>query len=811
MSLGQLPFDAVRLIAQWLDLDSLVRLHATMNLRIQNLLSHPGILSKLTITVSSTHPGELCYFISALRDVDSLVLASTLVWDPNQLPRLLPTLNPRHLVMGVFEVRAPMVDEHIIHSGLEPEGVARGFSGFCFPNLARLTPNLKTLHLAYLYQITITRARIVVSSDSIWSPDLNGLLNIGYTLNSVISLPPTLVSLRMHSSCAATPGDFIHSLPAGDLKWLTLDLESHHFAASSPFRFPLEHSLRIMPSLEILKIFGSGVVTVSENFMVPQTLVDLELASPTIFPLQLLNHPSIKSSSLLYFSLRTWLTKGDGETLFFDASTNIDFAKLLPSSLITLRLTLDEASKRISLRYTIDKLPINLTDLTLELNAYVPSVFHILHLLHSLTTFKLSYDSSRMPMKLIHRSESHFLKVAKFSKEFPPKCHINLTEPHFHFQMLPRRIEHLTLIGDCFNGMSEAHIADFPPGLKSLVLSACTLSWANFLRQQMPYCQITILAPIDAWDGPDAAEIRSEFANLWSSELDLYAFHQAVVSHYANRNIFMELNIRAEAPEPRHMSTETKHEFISSLLLRPLVSLNHGYNYFRNFEILHSALPNLQKLVIIQRSERGISNGLKSWLLPPLLTHLELSRQSISFGTEPFPPTLTYIKADCGYWTSGSLPKLELLPNLTYLDAPKWAFDGTSIKLSIKQDMKKCHTRIYGILDLDVVPFLTKKISRITRSNMRISLYYIVSGRLVDKATSSSEPVGSALRLFNKSRDSAKILRSLLQDPMPASKATDSYVNSDLLSESIGSVVQLLEEARQGRNSFVDLCRLKIP
>lgn len=214
MSFNTLPFEFYRLIAQWLDYNSLETLFGTHNSHIQRILSMPGVLTHLRISHRELSNNHLWFsFLKTIKAVPRIHIDTGVKWPLKFLP-ILTSLNPHSIVIN-SSLFAEDVSEMFFNLLSDPGDPAllRLAANLCCdssPNFALLTPHLTSLHLNC--PIThLAQPNLTLSSESTQNPNFPP---------AHLTFPPSLTSLTLHTASF----DLLLSAPYGlhdlTLKWM---------------------------------------------------------------------------------------------------------------------------------------------------------------------------------------------------------------------------------------------------------------------------------------------------------------------------------------------------------------------------------------------------------------------------------------------------------------------------------------------------------------------------------------------------------------------------------------------------------------
>ena len=300
--------DSISSILQYVDFDSLVRLFATFDLRLQKTMSSAGALPHLSIAPNSSLPrAPIKYFLNHVNSPRHIEFAPDVKWSAMTLP-LLAALAPRSLTLhnGFLHqsVHQMIQDHHVQTESLKtvvkfvhPDGLV---------NFSSLLPTLESLDII----------NDIYFMPSIWK---EGLTLLG---RFVSTLPNTLTHLSLHKAFQATdPSQWIPQLPQS-LTSLRLTW-SHPIALSTIFdRLPLIETL----NLNAAHILNYSIST-NEVLKIPSSLHELVLTTNGALPEIVLGGTSLIHSNIKSFAL-----------VANYATETIDLRSVLPPGLQSLTI-----------------------------------------------------------------------------------------------------------------------------------------------------------------------------------------------------------------------------------------------------------------------------------------------------------------------------------------------------------------------------------------------------------------------------------------------------------------------------------------
>ena len=266
------------MILQNVNFNSLVRLFATFDHRIQQILSTAGVLRHLTIKPASPLlRAPIKYFLSHLRSPLSLQFDVNVKWSPQSLPLLTAlaprslTLNPGFLDKSVHE----MLQDHAStpHDSLKDVVALVHSDGLM--NFSSLLPSLESLIINNeLFKVVDSASRSPESIERF-----------------VSTLPQTLTHLSLHTTLDAQHQLWIQLLPTS-LVSLTLKLHT----------MPLSTIFDRLPQIEKLELSAEHRVPDLPATEIPKSLAELTLLRQFTVPIIALNG-SLRRSNLRSFTL----------------------------------------------------------------------------------------------------------------------------------------------------------------------------------------------------------------------------------------------------------------------------------------------------------------------------------------------------------------------------------------------------------------------------------------------------------------------------------------------------------------------------
>lgn len=722
MSLREFSLESIRPIFRFCDLESLVRLYATFDSRIQKLLRSRLAIPVLDLGLLKTLPrGPTRYLVRALQDVERLELPDNAEWSPSSLS-LLSSLNPYELSFGA-NLLHPSVKLLSRDAVTRPEDPAIGrlmqmMKPVGFPHLPSLTSHLHTLN-------------ITCELNSVWSDPISF---------SRIELPPSITCLTL----PLTP------LSESDIKTLSSGLIALSLSKTSVDG--LYAIFGRFASLESLSLSCPQEPTDDEvmrhRFVeAPSSLTNLQIKSGS-FPSFLFNgiafHPCVRLSRI-GIDCKMLIERHE------DPDAELDFsASVWPVALRSLSLSAQFASI-LATSITLPRLP------------------------HSLTELEV-IGSQRLLAEAMAPLPSSLSKLTV----------VDLWNRHAPFTRneLPSSITWLKLALD--RGLEASDFEVLPATLVELHTSKFDLTRLEALRTRSPNCHLHIMDLIFLdilWE--NGLFLLPKFAALVSPALDLVALHHALDLYGVSEKLNLEVSIQSIAQFA--LSTST-------LKYRPLSPSNTLRGHSVVINSIHSLIERALLLPDFTEIDvDGVTLALDDFFFRSSLTRMDLGNCHISLNT--LPSTLTHLTSSSIVDVTSLRPD-TMMPNFVVLDAPNWTFPANYFLLCTLDSCTVLRCKIAKMRDIDVVPFLTSKVSGKTRLNMSVSISVFVTGTLIDRE--------ALIGLKDLDYDTAKRLTSdklhlALGSPMPMDEHGSSAMTVADGLKTIDAVLNSL--------SFADSCR----
>lgn len=503
--LNTLPLDGVRPILSYLDVESLVKLFATFDRKIQALLASPNAFEYLYI--EATREGLVRapyrYFLSAVRNVNSLKVENELGWSAKTIS-LLQTLNPLHLDLG----NGFLVDDYSKALRKLDTQVQELFSGpynnYPVPNFRILTPRLETLLL----------------SDDTFTPHYDREWDDFQETLTNLELPPTLS--KLHLGCSVSP-EILFDLET------PAHITSLSVGGREEYTYSLPKIFARFTSLQHLAVSGCTVDKDERTWRFPPALETLTYRVNHVDWPSLLSHTAFRETSISSVSLsiaeRSFVPRA--RSLF----GGLDFAQWFPPTAKTLRIEFSFEYLEDDEIYFEDlkndhgdenevflrSLPPSLTSLTIEA-FLLPST-------DTAPTEKLGIAkvSTVRLQNLLHLEHLEILSSAEADGNFALASYGNL----------PPGLKTLIIKPLDFKSLTLAEIERLPKTLTTLHVHSFDLKLVDAFRSHLKDCRLFIESRLfNPWHVPDSDLASSGF---WFPQYDLVKL-QLFVQTYYNRS-----------------------------------------------------------------------------------------------------------------------------------------------------------------------------------------------------------------------------------------------------------------------------------
>ena len=651
------------------------------------------------------------------------------------------------------------------------------------PDFARLTPCLQRLGLT-------SNAVSSSSCDEMLRKIWLNRRQFGSDPASFFRFPPTLTSFKYEHVDVHETQWLLMALPAS-LKVLQLNTCVPAFL---DFGLVCER----FPCLEVFDTSSISEIGWKSSDKLPETLVNFsaECHTPEIF--LLLEGGQFKLTKTSRFAIHLH----QDQTVAPDLEpAEIDLEELLPPTVTDVQLSLKAAFPCDGLAYTWASLPQQLTSLTVKLLFKDVGLMAAISALPSLLTLRLSgqlegHLTITGPGERVESIPVEMWKREWKMDEWVPTPDLSKLIG-IPAESLPRSLTCLEL-SHSRRSMTKAAIGALPSGLCRLVVPFFDLSRLSALQKHAPACHLFLTRPIIFERTSNGCLLRGgKFMKLWDASIDLRSWMRAITKHFSKRNTHFAIKFGVVQLE-KHMRSLTTQTFVATQIPPPAGAIVIPALDFLQWPQINRFFPNLTKLVVRVPYLPPENFKLNLDDLPPKLTHLDLHSSPFSVASPKgiLPSYLTYISTNsacCSFVSSNSLPQRS--KSLKHLEAPNWSFRAGDVVKWDLADFDKLAIDIVECKDSKLVRLLTSKtLNRRTRSNMSVSISYVVTGMIVpiENGVAVTELTWSSL-----CRATKKILKKQLRLPMPSSSSASSESDrsdSSQAEDSIGRVVSSLKQ-----------------
>lgn len=737
--------DSLRYIFQILDLDSLVMLHSTFNRYIMKSLCSSRALHQLDLRPVAVASPALKYLLRGLRDVHEVLLPPEAQWTLSSL-LLLQTLNPQSLTIHSGLLHSSTLIMIGDHTKSSPEDATLAkfmalMKPLGFPNLEVLTPRLHTLTLESDPQDCIS-ARGASNAD----------LTAWKALPFDFVLPSTLTSISL-ANCQ------LKIETATKMASATL----YHLRVEQVSARAFTELINFFPYLESFKF----------NAFTRSTFID-RVIRPMKLP------ASLHTISCYEADYPQFLFQATNQPLPSDLSAelklpNYTFVILRPYSVTSLELITRDTSgpaEKPTLFWSSQLSPFPITTLTeLAIEFRFPCERFFEELSRAAKLLKLTVAS-----RVTERGKPLVLIV-------PPLDHVSASPYVAQLKLidLPKNLHTLCLDMADTNPRVPTFLPEelefLPPTLQRLQVSKFALAEVPRFRERLPDCHIHITQDIDWRHSPNGKWLRQE---LDEKIIDFSAHMQAIDKTYTAKNVRFNVVSSVATSYHNRLNPIPVIANAETLIFRPFTTIGGTVEWKNSEQLLLELLlytdhltvldldgmvrgPNLRqfKFYCLTVANFGSCDMTGNWpVLPPSLTQLTATSRSTF---EPRPP-------------SGPI-------HFRVLDTPNWSIPASFLfRCAFRDSILKC--RVTSLLDTDVRKFLTKHVSRETRSKMSVSLVISVSGKL-----SAPELVEEDDGYPSWERKAMASLTQLLNEPMVYHLPTPPEMDTSQGEEKVGSVV----------------------
>ena len=754
MSLATLPLVGFRLIAARLDLESLGKLFATFNYRMQYLLSSPKLLPFVIVSdLHNANSSNSLYLLKYLRSVKRLKIS-------------LDSKLTRHLLSSGSILNLDPVEVYatseILFSTIPRHPSTEAQQDGSIPQLDSLSPGSPLLHS--FKRLTT----IVLDCTTIASKDAEAAVGL---------FPSTLTSISLLGT--PPPVKYLEILPK-TLKSLSL-LATHE---SRSFHTDWTMALSHLDELETLIFYWK---------FLPSFLCS---TADCCFPASL---QVLKFLGVL------------ADQSFFNALT-----RMLPSCPHLHTLSID-GGDRFRTNFTVmGPLGITRPESLLHLAYHTKPWWHIADIINipprlvslSITVFEhwnelvsaLITHKTLESLRLVSHGSRGFVLGTEYltsdERTMPDagtQCAADLGgfRPSSHYQaplvipglLLPRSL--LRLEFDNNGPMDRSEIQCLPSQLRFLGVSRFFLSQHSELLNRAPQCRLSIVTPVNIWRVENAKWCtEGDMAQYWDpATIDLTAWISALKRKRAQMDILCAFDLARDANIEQIQFPQT------------LKSLSFGLTEFIRIDLSsslgHAAVecPELQQVSLRTFLPLQLPARMNS------LTHLELYNSPIGYFGEN--PHLKHLSSTVAFRKT---PKREiaLLRSLTHLDVPNWKLKWQSIAGWNFDNLKMLRFTLTDVADFKVVEFLTKRLTPQVRLNTSLAIEYFVTGSLLPE---SGPKATRHVTWTSMVEETDVILKSQLSNRMPSgfNLSRQDTSHTAALQDTVGScVTSLTQVPRKG-------------
>lgn len=762
MELRTLPVAGLRPILSFLNLKALVKLFATFDRRLQQSLSTPGAFDFLAIETDPDFPrAPLRYFLAHVRDVMRLKFEKDVFWSPATLP-FLKTLNPRFLVIddGFMHQSNASLLLDFFHNPEDPflKSLALNYLITCVPNFSVLTPRLESLDLnSRLYIANPLDEPHVLMQRSIHL----------FPPEQTLLLPPTIThfsGILMRDSESLT-----EELPSS---LTSLSLSGEHKRVIS-----FSSILKRLPNLQSLDLNTFQALTIDGDLEYPQSLTSLSLLNTSFFPLNVIQHPSFRNSSLFQFALHSpYDLYNEKDDILLDLSL------YAPTSLRSADIYIQASGENgiCARAFLSGQLPLGLVHLKLRLDAQYGDIFNSLAQLSSLMELEICLSSVLKPLLIVDSSmdeetlkRKHPIIYAIDRMMMKPSVR-NLLVTH-----LPPGLKILKIQDGAAKDWREADFGFLPSGLLELHTASFMLQHLAGLQLHSPLCHLYFTTEQGFTSPLNCEYMREQFTGSISPVLDAPQLYAAICKFIDEHRIHISPNGWSSARNTISLRNKKRARSADSFVS---LSVSDRFSLILRF----FCLSNLQAINPAH-----------------IITEINFGNFQLPTTVRSFPPTLTKI-------TSTSVASLHHMDkfstHLAHLDAPNWNVPFYLL-VNLKWELVrtfKCS--IVDVRDYNVLPFLKHVVPPQARQGMRVSLSIWATGSLIHRYHRSSAPlVIDAHSLVAETE--AILKRKIFSKKSSPNLPTESADLPDSIEplKSIGDCVERLEVFLSAQNEYPHL------
>lgn len=782
MEIHRFPKEVIRSILRSLDFKALVHLFITNDTTIQKLISIPGAIDCIVLLASHHIPRWASnYTLRSIKNLRRLSFGKAVRWNLETF-QFLPTLNPLELELSL-DITAKEVPKFMEKMYLNPHDENMRRKGRCLtaallPDFKKFTPRLQQLSLP---STTASSSPTDIFAQSMWKNQ-----HFYATGPAAYFRFPSMLFSFTYSDVQANELDYlVKALPSG-LELLKLSMKFETVVNVGPM-------LERFRSLQHLTVENSSALTWNSGVTtVPRTLKHLDIACTSPSFISFLQECMFPLTSATVFNLR-FDNRTPSET---DEPVMIDLAAMLPTTVTDVQIgsyahyTPGPGSSPLSSFVT---LPSMLTSLCVTLSFRDEFLIAAISSLASLHTLRVSGADSSIVLNILGPDDR--LEKIPLDVERGESGVVEWKQIVVPADALPASLTML-YVSNCRRSMTKSAIRSLPRGLVRLSVPFFDLSRHPVLQKRAPLCELIISRPIFFDHNPNSVRItQGNFESFWTPSLDLHSWANAVTKYYTDLRVHFTLQFDLPPYAKLHKVPGTTELVVTSL--EPCAgTVSLPIPKLLTWSFFTKSLINLTKLVLDLPTLPPDAVTINLDDIPPNITHLELRNTPLKIRSSIgiLPPNLAYISTigECRHFASStSLPRRP--KPLKYLDTPNWSFRASDVFTWDLKDFDRLAIDIVEFKDSKIAPFLTSRnINQRTRSNMSITITYIVTGVLasVDNDSDWTDVTWKALR-----RAARKTLKQQLALPLPATPSSRTATSNGTLLP-VGSVVSSLTEQK---------------
>lgn len=783
MEIHRFPKEVIRSILRSLDFKALVHLFITNDTTIQKLISIPGAIDSIVL-LSSHHVPRWAsnYTLRSIRNLRRLAFGKAVRWNLETF-QFLPSLNPLELELSL-DITAKDVPKLMEKMYLNPHDETlrrkgRFLTAALLPDFRKFTPRLQHLSLP---STTASSSPTDIFAQSMWKNQ--HFYATGPA--AYFRFPPMLTDLTYSDVLPNELEYLVKALPSC-LESLKLSMKFETVVNVGPM-------LERFRSLQHLTVENTSALTWNSGVTTfPRTLKHLDIACTSPSFIQFLQECMFPLTGATVFNLRFEnRTPSDS-----DEPLMIDLAAMLPMTVTDAQIgsyahyTPGPGSSPLSSFFT---LPSMLTSLCVTLSFRDEFLIAAISSLASLHTLRVSGADSSIVLNILGPDDR--LEKIPLDVERGESGVVEWKQIIVPADALPASLTML-YVSNCRRSMTKSAIRCLPRGLVRLTVPFFDLSRHPALQKRAPLCELIISRPIFFDQTANSLRIsQGNFEEFWSPSLDLHRWAHAVTRYYTDLNVHFTMQFDLppyakllKAPGTTEVVVTSLEPCVGTAVL-PIAKL-------LTWSFFTKSLINLTKLTLDLPTLSPESLTINLDDIPQNITHLELRNTPLKIRSSQglLPPNLAYIStiAECrNFASSTSLPRRP--KPLKYLDTPNWSFRASDVFTWDLKDFDRFAIDIVDFKDSKVAPFLmSRNINQRTRSNMSITITYIVTGVLAsaDNDSDWTDVTWKALR-----RAARKTLKHQLSLPLPITPSSRTATPSNGTPLPVGSVVTSLTEQK---------------